>query len=72
MFNDYYISNTVNYIHMLIIKIDRKKKNKVRNLWKPPACNVTVMTLEGVTKRTEHHGYSIGMYLQEQRMLTRT
>ena len=31
-----------------------------------------VMALEGVTKRTEHHGYSIGIYLQEQRMVTRT
>ena len=30
------------------------------------------MTLEGVTKRTEHHGYNIGIYLQEQRMVTRT
>ena len=25
------------------------------------------MALEGVTKRTEHYGYSIGIYLQEQR-----
>ena len=32
----------------------------------------SVMALEGVTKRTEHHGYSIGIYLQEQRMVTRT
>ena len=31
-----------------------------------------VMALEGVTKRIEHHGYSIGIYLQEQRMVTRT
>ena len=30
------------------------------------------MALEGVTKRTEHHGYSIGIYLREQRMVTRT
>ena len=33
---------------------------------------ISVMALEGVTKRTEHHGYSIGIYLQEQRMVTRT
>ena len=26
------------------------------------------MALEGVTKRTEHHSYSIGIYLQEQRL----
>ena len=26
----------------------------------------------GVTKRTEHHSYSISIYLQEQRMITRT
>ena len=32
----------------------------------------TVTALEGVTKRTEHHSYSIGIYLQEQRMVTRT
>ena len=31
-----------------------------------------VMALEGVTKRTEHHGYSIGIYLQEKKMVTRT
>ena len=24
------------------------------------------MALEGVKKRTEHHGYSVGIYLQEQ------
>ena len=30
------------------------------------AVSVFVMVLEGVTKRTEHHGYSIGIYLQEQ------
>ena len=30
-----------------------------------------VMALEGVKKRTDHHGYSIGIYLQEQRMVTR-
>ena len=30
------------------------------------------MALEGVTKRTEHHGYNLGIYLQEQRMVTRT
>ena len=30
------------------------------------------MALEGVAKRTEHHGYSIGTYLQEQRIVTRT
>ena len=38
-------------------------------------CNhiyIGVMALEGVTKRTEHHGISIGIYLQEQRMVTRT
>ena len=34
--------------------------------------NITEMALEGLTKRTEHHGYSIGIYLQEQRMVTRT
>ena len=33
---------------------------------------IFVMALEGVTKRTEHHGYSTGIYLQEQRMVTRT
>ena len=33
---------------------------------------VNVMALEGVTKRTEHHRYSIDIYLQEQRMVTRT
>ena len=27
---------------------------------------LTVMALERVKKRTEHHGYSIGIYLQEQ------
>ena len=26
---------------------------------------LTVMALEGVTKRTEHHGYNIDIYLQE-------
>ena len=31
-----------------------------------------VMALEGVTKRTEHHGYSISIYLQEKSMVTRT
>ena len=30
------------------------------------------MVLEGVSKRTEHRCYSIGIYLQEQRMVTRT
>ena len=30
----------------------------------------TVIALEGVTKRTKHHSYSIGIYLQEQRMVT--
>ena len=30
------------------------------------------MALEGATKRTEHHSYSIGRYLQEQKMVTRT
>ena len=29
------------------------------------------MALEGVTKRTERHSYSIGIYLQEQRVATR-
>ena len=37
-----------------------------------PARTYIVMALEGVTKRTEQHGYSIGIYLQEQRMVTRT
>ena len=30
------------------------------------------MALEGVTKRKEHHGYSIGIYLQEPRKVART
>ena len=30
------------------------------------------MALERVTKRTEQQGYSIGIYLQEQRMVART
>ena len=30
------------------------------------------MALEGFKKRTEHHGYSIGIHLQGQRMVTRT
>ena len=40
--------------------------------WVLSSFSVVVMALEGVTKRTEHHGYSIGIYLQEQRMVTRT
>ena len=32
----------------------------------------SVMDLEGVTKRTEHHSYCMGIYLQEQRIVTRT
>ena len=35
-------------------------------------CYMSVMAQEEVTKRTEHHSYSIGIYLQEQRMVTRT
>ena len=34
--------------------------------------NMSVMSLEGVTKRTGQHCHSIGIYLQEQRMVTRT
>ena len=30
------------------------------------------MAQEGVTKRTEHHDYSIGINLQEQKVVTRT
>ena len=33
--------------------------------------NAPVMAVEGVTKRTEHHGYSISICLHEQRMVTR-
>ena len=32
---------------------------------------IIVMALKGVTKKTEHHSYSISIYLQEQKMVTR-